>query len=99
MTDPKTDRSTILRALFSGINDYTIDERGDVGSWVRMICMERLTDILLEMQSIEGSVDGETLDRLIGLLLTGSAERLDNVREMAGRQIARLASIKGILTG
>jgi len=35
----------LLDALINGLNDYTIDERGDVGSWIRVACIQGLTDI------------------------------------------------------
>lgn len=35
----------MLDALINGLNDYSIDERGDVGSWIRVACIQGLTDI------------------------------------------------------
>ena len=52
----------ILRVCISGLEDYTTDERGDVGSWIRMTCIrgfcmtsEMLFDICSSMQA-SGSI-------------------------------------------
>lgn len=39
----------VMRALFRALDDYAVDNRGDVGSWVReaaMVALERCTSIL-----------------------------------------------------
>ncbi|KAF7365242.1 TFCD-C domain-containing protein [Mycena venus] len=35
--------NALLDALLIGLEDYTIDERGDVGSWIRIACLRGLT--------------------------------------------------------
>jgi hypothetical protein len=35
-------RSKILETLYQGYEDYAVDNRGDVGSWVREECMNAL---------------------------------------------------------
>ena len=63
-----------------------------VGSWVRTTCMRRLTDVLLSVSSLE-TLDGDLRDVVVGLLLKQSAERIDNVREVAGQQLKRLQAV------
>jgi tubulin-specific chaperone D len=45
----------VIQALFRALDDYTVDNRGDVGSWVRdsaMDALERCTFILCKRDSV-----------------------------------------------
>ena len=89
--------SRVIDSLLSGLEDYTIDERGDVGSWVRMACIQSLTRVSLTMLShardIPNFVDYFPPDKyqaaIAGILKQG-AERLDNVRQQAGENLLLL---------
>ena len=37
------DNAQVVSSLLSGLTDYYTDDRGDVGSWVRVAAMEGLT--------------------------------------------------------
>lgn len=77
-----------------GLDDYTIDERGDVGSWIRMasirgLCMiiELLFDIgpnFVPHGSLETWLPPSTYHQALGGILKQGVERLDNVRRHAG---------------
>ena len=38
--------SSVFDALYVGLEDYTVNERGDVGSWVRIACIKSLCQII-----------------------------------------------------
>jgi len=89
--------NAFLDALLAGLNDYTIDERGDVGSWVRIVCIEGLTEISLLFFSIAPSIPGfesyfppERYLAIAAGILKQGVERLDNVRQMAGACFMKL---------
>ncbi|TPX38881.1 hypothetical protein SeLEV6574_g07547 [Synchytrium endobioticum] len=80
----------ILRCFLQGLSDYTVDARGDVGSWVREASLKALTVCL----PIGARVDGiETQVSFISKDVARAAvagacqqalERIDRVREAAG---------------
>lgn len=99
-SDEKLKLEAIVQLLQAGLEDYTFDERGDVsnaclrryhvltlwqiGSCIRMTCMECLTEICLVRK------DPEQLLSLTLVLFKQSCERLDNVRDVAGQQLCKL---------
>lgn len=95
-TDERGDVSTHASQAASPVPILTHFRRpGKVGSWVRTTCMRRLTDVVLSVPSLA------TLDdcrgAVVGLLLKQSAERIDNVREVAGQQLKRLQAVAPVL--
>jgi hypothetical protein len=46
-------RSSVVPVLLSGLCDYSRDNRGDVGSWVREAAMDGLTQLLLLLGSLQ----------------------------------------------
>ncbi len=89
--------ASLFDALLGGLEDYTIDERGDVGSWIRMACVRGLTSVseilISNARTIIRFEDYLTPSKyhlaVIGILKQG-VERLDNVRQDAGECILRL---------
>ncbi|TDL17863.1 ARM repeat-containing protein [Rickenella mellea] len=91
----------ILDALERGLEDYTTNERGDVGSWVRMACIESLSKIcqLLisgasSLPNFEEYLPPERYHRIIAGILKQGVERLDNVRQQAGSHFEQLLGLK-----
>jgi hypothetical protein len=89
---------SIVRSLLGGLDDYTIDQRGDVGSWVRIACIQCLGDavsLLLESSVPDPSkwLPLEIYHLLWGGLLKQGAERLDNMRAEVGRQVIKLSKV------
>ncbi|KAF8510075.1 TBCD protein [Hysterangium stoloniferum] len=91
------DTSTIVQmfqACLKGMEDYSVDERGDVGSWIRVASIRGLSSIIGLLFDISSSLDsfGSLLSWLpptlyhqgIGAILKQGVERLDNVRRQAG---------------
>ncbi|KAG2492086.1 hypothetical protein HYH03_009582 [Edaphochlamys debaryana] len=90
-------REKVLPSLAASLEDYTTDNRGDVGSWVREAAMGA-TEVALPLLagcSSEEEEAGElraTVGRFVGLLLRQSVERISRVRETALRHVLALAS-------
>ena len=85
----------IIRALLKGLEDYTVDERGDVGSWARLACIKGLGQIVLLFlaeDSIEISkwLPSHTYHEIVGGILKQGVERLNNHRVEAGKQLVAL---------
>lgn len=73
---------TICAAIHRGLNDYTIDERGDVGSLVRLQSITCTSDIF-GIRSFQHHA--ETLDILNADIYRLSLEKLDRVRLLAAQ--------------
>nr|CCA27261.1 tubulinspecific chaperone D putative [Albugo laibachii Nc14] len=62
-----SDQANIFEALINCVeNDYAVDERGDVGSWVRIAAMQGLKNLLLSTDTYDalgsGSLIGSFVD-------------------------------------
>ncbi|KAJ4482161.1 tubulin folding cofactor D C terminal-domain-containing protein [Lentinula aciculospora] len=91
------DVSSIFDALFDGLNDYSVDERGDVGSWIRIACVNALGNIaeLLvvnarQIADFESYLPSSRYHECIRGILKQGVERLDNVRQESGRTFLKL---------
>lgn len=87
-----------MQSFLDGLEDYTIDERGDVGSWVRIACIQGLSEsVLLLLESSvpdpEQWIHPDTYHQIWKGLLKQGAERLDNMRAEVGRQVVKLLTM------
>jgi hypothetical protein len=78
-----------------GFEDYSIDARGDIGSWVREASMKGVEEFLFseKFNALDFLTDSEKTDfsrKLISKLCRQSVERIDRVREVAGRLLFRI---------
>jgi len=87
----------MYNALISGLDDYTVDERGDVGSWVRIASIQGLTSVsatLLALAKTDAAytdyIPADLYQKAIAGILKQGVGRLDNVRQQAGESIHRL---------
>ncbi|KZT73795.1 ARM repeat-containing protein [Daedalea quercina L-15889] len=87
----------MIDAMQDGLTDYTSDERGDVGSWVRIACVKGLTsfaEILFpaasSLQNYAEYFPSAKYHAAVGGILKQGVERLDNVRQLAGECFMRL---------
>ncbi len=100
--------NALLDALITGLKDYTTDERGDVGSWIRIACIQGLTDIvgllfrafLLGSNSIisvaaqlQSYLPSEKFHVIVAGILKQGMEKLDNVRQEAGLCVMKLLNM------
>lgn len=72
-----------LRVLVQGLRDVSTDERGDVGSWVRLACVQSCSQILCGA-NVEPALLAEVFVPMAAMLL----ERIDSVRVQACEALA-----------
>ncbi|QRV77573.1 tubulin folding cofactor D [Ceratobasidium sp. AG-Ba] len=89
--------SQIYSAILSGLDDYAVDRRGDVGSWVRMASLraigtvsEALFSRRSDLTQFEDYLPPNSWYNAVGGILKQGTERLDNVRTVAGEQLMTL---------
>ncbi|KAJ2671260.1 hypothetical protein IWW42_003522 [Coemansia sp. RSA 1085] len=78
----------VVAALSQGLNDHSIDNRGDVGSWVRKQSLQSLAIIFdhdNQMAQRISAEDGALAMRLVGQVLCATTEKIDKLRAAAGR--------------
>lgn len=83
----------IFAALFRGLDDYTSDQRGDVGSWIRVACLRGASSLVVSILDETDSarwLNVVTYHGIIGKVLKLGAERIDGVRKAAGECLRRL---------
>lgn len=87
----------MFSALISGLDDYAVDERGDVGSWVRMASLQGIVAYALTLYKhaqvlpdLAAFLPPERFHIAAAGILKQGVERLDNVRQTAGESIGRL---------
>ena len=77
----------------SCLTDYTVDQRGDIGSWVRLAALAALRQYVVQAVTAwpgvappgqEPLLTQVQLDGVIGGMAKQAVEKLDNVREVAG---------------
>lgn len=81
----------MIDALQDGLTDYSTDERGDVGSWIRLVCVKGLTTFIetlvtrsSEIPNFPEYLPSSKFHAAVGGILKQGVERLDNVRHQAG---------------
>ncbi|KAH7912534.1 ARM repeat-containing protein [Hygrophoropsis aurantiaca] len=90
----------IFDALDRGLDDYTMDERGDVGSWIRMACIQGLTSVVSSLFAVASNLSNfaeylppTRYHSAIARILRQGVERLDNVRQLSGECFLRLLTL------
>lgn len=91
-----------LSTFLSCLTDYTVDQRGDVGSWVRLAALAALRQYVVQVASLPADADlvlellpQARLDDVIGGMAKQAVEKLDNVREAAGRGLMEIVEVVG----
>ncbi|KAG2210327.1 hypothetical protein INT47_003312 [Mucor saturninus] len=86
----------VLGSLELCLTDYSTDQRGDVGSWVRIATMELLNYLLPCISRLDSIQDSDpylavsSTSNFIAALLKQSVERIDKVRSSAGKVLCDL---------
>jgi tubulin-specific chaperone D len=70
-------------ALTNCLDDYTVDSRGDVGSWIRIAACSSLVPIFQNSRNVD-------IRLTIAKLLRLSVEKMDRVRTAAGESLCAL---------
>jgi hypothetical protein len=88
--------STILDCFLTGMEDYSVDSRGDVGSWIRDASMRGLETLLnIAKQNSDLLTESERL-KAIGYILLSCSEKIDKIREVGGKIMERLLNDRSI---
>lgn len=90
----------LFDALDSGLDDYTMDERGDVGSWIRIACIKGISSVIEDLFHISKDIPrfrsflpAHRYHHVVGRILRQGVERLDNVRQIAGESFLRIIGL------
>lgn len=89
-------RDRVMECLFAAMEDYTTDYRGDVGSWVREVTMAGLRKMLLLLAPVMEERISEPANRVVGLLIRNSVERISRIREYAIKNLKALLEAEPI---
>jgi HEAT repeat protein len=80
----------IVEALTKALDDYTTDQRGDVGSWIRIAALSALGRIIPLNTHPPSKSDPHMLERVVGGAVRLAVEKLEPVRGEAARTLAAL---------
>lgn len=96
LTSSTTDQAfgSILVLVGSGLNDYSTDQRGDVGSWLRVSSCRGIARLI--KKSSLYALPSSTLRDIFGCLVRLGLERLEIVRLAA---YAAMQDIKPAIEG
>ncbi|CAM8901801.1 unnamed protein product [Rhodiola kirilowii] len=100
-----TIKNEVMTSLFKALDDYSVDNRGDVGSWVREAAMdglERCTYILCSVDHVSNTGGAVETDKrleffdvhiataLIGGIAKQAMEKMDKLREVAAKVLQKI---------
>lgn len=85
----------MVQGLLKNLGDYSIDQRGDVGSWIREESMKALSLVVPLVTRMDMEIPGDHpylgLDTqliIIAKLLKQASERIDRTRACAGNALS-----------
>ncbi|KAG6918759.1 hypothetical protein DXG01_011950 [Tephrocybe rancida] len=91
---------SMLESLLKGLGDYSTDQRGDVGSWIRVASIRSLTNAIEDLMRNARTIPEfhtylppSLFHSAISGILKQGVERLDNVRQEAGECFLRILSL------
>ncbi|KAK7502461.1 hypothetical protein BaRGS_00006414 [Batillaria attramentaria] len=81
----------IYTALLAALGDYSMDSRGDVGSWVREASMTALGDLTEMVTRVDPSLlQPEVVKQMFCSLVQQNCEKIDRTRATAGQVFSKL---------
>lgn len=84
----------MISVLLNGLKDYTNDERGDVGSWVRSSSLKSLATLvefcILLPNRIPRYLPKTQIDEILAGILKQTLESIDSLRELAWSTTSRI---------
>ncbi|XP_072036691.1 tubulin-specific chaperone D-like isoform X1 [Amphiura filiformis] len=87
----KDNINMLYTALLAALKDYSLDQRGDVGAWVREAAMESLRDLtILVVQHDPSLLTPDICKRILQDLLQQATEKIDRTRACAGDAFLKL---------
>ena len=94
--------SDLLPCLLVTIDDYTIDNRGDIGSWVRHETMEAMEVALSALGSVSARGAGAAasaaslVTQVVGALIKQSLEKIDRIRHAAYFHTRKVLAVEAL---
>ncbi|WWC85834.1 uncharacterized protein L201_000701 [Kwoniella dendrophila CBS 6074] len=85
-----TQFDAVLRAFIDGLEDYTTDQRGDVGSWVRIQSITALAQVISILPPSTDLVTPDVFQEVIGGIVKQGVEKLEPIRGEAALTLATL---------
>jgi hypothetical protein len=82
----------ILQAFILALEDYSTDQRGDVGSWIRIASLASLGQVMSSLPDLERSIPEDMTEKIIGGIIKQGLEKLEPVRAEAARSLYLLRS-------
>lgn len=79
----------VVKAGVNALSDYSTDQRGDIGSWIRITGLSALGQ-MLSVPSIYSQIDLDTLDAAIGGIVKQGVEKLEPCRSQTFATLAQL---------
>lgn len=79
---------TIFHCLFLALNEYTIDNRGDIGAWVREAAMNALYKLIVTLP--QELLDEKKVHDVVSGLLQQAVEKIDRTRALAGKLFCKI---------
>uniref|UniRef100_A0A6U5ZYI7 Uncharacterized protein n=1 Tax=Guillardia theta TaxID=55529 RepID=A0A6U5ZYI7_GUITH len=88
--------SFLIDTLLKCLGDYCVDNRGDVGSWVREAAMVGLVKVVKLLSGVETNKEHHWSAEMCGAVFQGIlkqlAEKIDRTRSVAGKALKDLLS-------
>ena len=89
----------IYGSFLTGLGDYTVDSRGDVGSWKREACLKALHSLTIAVTRLEGDsgddryLEKDTVTLFVGKVMQQAVEKMDKIRGLAGETFQDLLAL------
>lgn len=81
-----TNAHKIYESFFVGLTEYTQDNRGDIGAWVREAAMQGIQTLTLLLCKLNPQLlDKNTVTKVVAGLIQQAVEKIDRTRALAGK--------------
>lgn len=78
----------IFNCFLLALQEYTIDNRGDIGAWVREAAMNALYKLIVTLP--HDHLNENKVDAIVGGLLQQAVEKIDRTRALAGKLFCKI---------
>ena len=81
--------TAVARAFVDALSDYSTDQRGDIGSWIRIVALKALGKAL-SLPQASATLSRSFVDEALGGIIKQSVEKLEKCRAEACKTLQRL---------
>lgn len=78
----------VFQCVFSALEEYTVDNRGDIGAWVREAAMNALFKLITTIP--HDLLDAAKVHAVVTGLMRQAVEKIDRTRALAGKLFCNL---------